>query len=255
MPLSFLQLREIDMDTVKKELNFKNDYPFCVPWSIKTLIIWLVGFLCFGAFMGLLIGLLYIFIPLDKSGVVYLTNVYGLVIYLCGLIVFIYSRLKKSEISINAIWGNKKITFSRSVLPFYIGVVVAYCWTFLILESKSWIPTYDMTTLIIYMISVTVLGPVIEEVYFRGLLYVKLKEYFTREKAIILSALIFSSYHIDYWFNIRDLIFVFINGILAAYFFEYTKSLTASLIFHSSANFTHNLILQANVNKNILEIF
>lgn len=74
--------------------------------------------------------------------------------------------------------------------------------------------------------------PVEEELVFRGLVYGRMRKYFSAVVAIPVSALLFGAYH----GNLVQLVYAFIMGCFLAYVFEKYKSLKASLLVHSGAN-------------------
>ena len=236
-------------DTVKKSTD--EIASFNLPWSTKTLLMWLFGFVCFGLFIALLISVFYIvgketgLWDIKQDELAILINSHGMALYICGLIAFLFFKTRSLNISVVSVWNYSDLSFANTVWPMYLGVVVAYIWTRIVFASGSWIPEYSPSTFVIYIITATILGPSFEEFYFRGLLYRRLRKRFTPERAIIFSSLIFSFYHIDYWFSFQNLAFVFVSGILFAYLFERTKSLTSSFFFHSSLNLSHNIILQS----------
>lgn len=74
--------------------------------------------------------------------------------------------------------------------------------------------------------------PVEEELVFRGLVYGRMRKYFSAVISIPVSALLFGAYH----GNLVQLVYAFIMGCFLAYAFEKYKSLKASLLVHSGAN-------------------
>ena len=89
----------------------------------------------------------------------------------------------------------------------------------------------------------------IEEVFFRGFAFLKLKEVTKGNFALYFSSLIFSVYHVfimNNWFNIYLfllLIFsLFISGIIFGKLNEKSKSIYPSWIVHMFANFSINTV-------------
>lgn len=79
----------------------------------------------------------------------------------------------------------------------------------------------------------TVLVAVIEEITFRGLVYVTLRSFLKPLPAIILSAAFFSVLH---FYSLLGFFAVFWSGIVLAYTFERFRSLLPCIIIHSSGN-------------------
>jgi len=89
--------------------------------------------------------------------------------------------------------------------------------------------------LLFLTIFVSVLGPVIEEVFFRGFMYNTVKKRFGVLIAMLLSAGVFSALHT----NIAGFLPIMILGILMAYLYEKTSSLIPSIAVH----ILHNSII------------
>ncbi|MFC1666854.1 lysostaphin resistance A-like protein [Candidatus Omnitrophota bacterium] len=90
-------------------------------------------------------------------------------------------------------------------------------------------------TLIFLTIFVSVLGPIIEEMFFRGFMYSAIKKYLGILGAAFLSACIFSVLHT----NIVGFLPIMILGIVLAYLYETTGSLVAPIAVH----ILHNSII------------
>ena len=89
--------------------------------------------------------------------------------------------------------------------------------------------------LLLLTLFVSVLGPVVEEVFFRGFMYSAIKKRFGVMVAIFLSASIFSLLHT----NIVGFLSIMILGVLLAYLYEMTGSLVSSITVH----IIHNSII------------
>lgn len=81
-------------------------------------------------------------------------------------------------------------------------------------------------------ISVSILAPVSEELYFRGMVYPVIRSRFGIRAALILSGLFFSVLHLDPY----RLVPIWVGGIVLAYFYEKTGSLITSITAHSTWN-------------------
>lgn len=75
-------------------------------------------------------------------------------------------------------------------------------------------------------------APVVEEVVFRGVIYNRLKRYFSGPAAILVSAFIFGGYH----GNLVQGAYGFIMGVLIAWVYERTGSFGMPVLFHAAAN-------------------
>lgn len=81
-------------------------------------------------------------------------------------------------------------------------------------------------------ISVAILAPVSEEIYFRGMVYPLVKKKFGLILGIVLSGLFFGLMHLDLY----RLIPISAGGALLAYFYEKTGTLISSITAHSMWN-------------------
>jgi len=81
-------------------------------------------------------------------------------------------------------------------------------------------------------ISVAIMAPVSEELYFRGMVYPLIRSSFGVRAALIVSGLFFGALH----FDLFRLIPIWVGGIVLAYFYEKTGSLITCIIAHSTWN-------------------
>lgn len=88
-------------------------------------------------------------------------------------------------------------------------------------------------------ITVSILAPVSEELYFRGMVYPLMRSRFGVGAALVFSGLFFSSLH----FDLFRLVPIWAGGIVLAYFYEKTGSLVTSIIAHSTWNTLMLLIM------------
>lgn len=93
----------------------------------------------------------------------------------------------------------------------------------------------ESRVLVFLTVFVSVLGPIVEEVFFRGFMYGAIKKHLGILGAAFLSACIFSALHT----NIVGFLPIMILGVLLAYLYETTGSLVASMAVH----ILHNSII------------
>lgn len=86
--------------------------------------------------------------------------------------------------------------------------------------------------ILLSFVSVSILAPVSEELYFRGMVYPVIRSRFGVGAALILSGLFFSMLHLDLY----RLVPIWAGGIVLAYFFEKSGSLITSITAHSTWN-------------------
>jgi len=89
--------------------------------------------------------------------------------------------------------------------------------------------------ILFFTIFVSILGPVIEEMFFRGFLYSAARKRFGIIVGVLLSSILFSALHT----NIVGFLPILILGVLMAFLYEITGSLVASISVH----ILHNSII------------
>ncbi len=85
---------------------------------------------------------------------------------------------------------------------------------------------------LIQMVAVAIVGPIIEELVFRGLVYQRLKELGNKQMAAFVSAFLFGVFH----GNIIQGIYAFVLGLFLAVIYERTNTILAPMAFHIFAN-------------------
>lgn len=132
-----------------------------------------------------------------------------------------------------------KISFQKIVMIFIIGFLlsiflnVIYFYLSLILDISS---LYDkqiiVNNLIINLIAMGILGPILEEYVFRGILYNKLKIFNSVLLAMIITNIFFAFIHT----NLINIINALIIGFIMLVLYEYSKNLKVSILFHAAFN-------------------
>lgn len=87
-------------------------------------------------------------------------------------------------------------------------------------------------SLIVQIIGIGIVIPICEELVYRGLIYMRMRQYMNVNASIVFSSLIFGFIH----GNIVQAIYSFLIGILFAYVYEKYGSLKAPMAAHISAN-------------------
>lgn len=121
-------------------------------------------------------------------------------------------------------WGINPITLYglSFILPQYVEAQLNYKYA---TTPISWI---------FLAISALIYAPVIEELFFRGIIFQKLAIKKGMIYGLSISAILFTVIHFRY-----DVISLFLSGIIAALIYFKTKQLTTPIIYH----FTYNLIV------------
>lgn len=102
-------------------------------------------------------------------------------------------------------------------------------------SSQSFDAVYEQqygVQFVIGLILYGVISPFAEEAVFRGLLYNRMKRFFSMGIAIVLSALLFGCYH----GNVVQAVYGTILGIVIAYLYEIMGGFEVPVLFHGMAN-------------------
>ncbi|UTD11422.1 MULTISPECIES: CPBP family intramembrane glutamic endopeptidase [Treponema] len=163
-------------------------------------------------------------------------------------IIFTYKKLNLSVIV-------KGLIYLSSITMIYYIIQFIFDNTFLfnffkyfndVLTGKKNITVYDILVLEklqrprfepFMLIGTVIIGPIFEEIFYRGLLYNKLKEISNVFIAVFISSIFFAFLHIPgYGFNIKMFSLV-LDGILLTYCYEKTDNIYVPILVHSINNF------------------
>lgn len=177
-------------------------------------------------------------------------NLFGYIWYIT-LFFFIYLLSKKASINWNRLFGEFKLEYitSKYILIVLPLVAISLFGTFLLFYPLSfWIPDFvkywliedDINVIwlkgenyklanILSFIDIVIIAPIIEEIFFRGLLFTSLAKKWNIQKAILLSSIVFGIAH-------TDIIGATIFGIVLSTIYIKSKSLFAPIIIHIANN-------------------
>lgn len=77
-----------------------------------------------------------------------------------------------------------------------------------------------------------IISPLVEEIVFRGIIFNRIKRFYSVRRAVICSALLFGAFHA----NLPQLVYGTCMGMLIAVCYEWTGCFYAPLLFHAAAN-------------------
>lgn len=77
-----------------------------------------------------------------------------------------------------------------------------------------------------------IISPIVEEMVFRGVLYSRIKKFYSVTKAVVFSALLFGAFHA----NLPQVLYGAAMGVLIALCYEYAGCFAAPVLMHMSAN-------------------
>lgn len=97
------------------------------------------------------------------------------------------------------------------------------------------------TAWVLYVIYGCLLGPIFEELVFRGIFYKALSKY-NRLTGIIFSSLLFALFH----GNLQQFFYTFLGGIVFCYMLDYSGSIFPSILTHMICN-TFNILIKESI--------
>ena len=182
---------------------------------------------------------------------------YSILIMLIMLIIFVPILLKKYQIY-------KKtniLTYKNKISTILLGTSLAIILNIIIFRINYIINITDRYNnlnnkrLLVNILSSGILGPIIEELIFRGIVYNRLKEITSIKASMIISTIIFALFH----FELSQIFYAFLMGFLFVNIYEFYGNLKASIIAHMSANivitlFIYNIINFSVINQLIIYI-
>lgn len=152
---------------------------------------------------------------------------------------------------------NQKIEIKSIGILIIVGMVLNLSYN-LILGSLNkffaFTNNYDAINISVltYIVCTGILGPILEELLFRGIVFNKLKTFNKQMRSILLVTLIFALFHS----NPVQMLYAFCLGFILIYVYEKYKNIIAPMIVHIASNimniFTCMLIINDNYVLNLL---
>lgn len=143
---------------------------------------------------------------------------------------------------------NNKIDYLQLIL---IGIILsliynvfAYYFNFLLKTSLF----DNNNNLMVTLISTGLIGPIIEELMFRGIIYNELKNKYSNMKAILITTIFFAVIHM----NIIQILYAFALGFILIFVYEKYKNIKAPIILHMASNMTTTLFLPILIQNNLI---
>ena len=176
---------------------------------------------------------------------------YSVLIMIIILIIFVPILLKKYQIYKK----QSSFAFKNKLSTIFLGASLAIILNIIIFRINSIINITDRYNnlnnerLLFSILSSGILGPIIEELIFRGIVYNRLKEITNIKASMIISTIIFALFH----FELSQIFYAFLMGYLFVNVYEYYGTLKASIIAHMSANIVVTLFIYSIINLGILK--
>ena len=229
--------------------DYTNEQPVFdleLPWSIKRLSLWLVAYLGISFVISGLLVVSLIYLNFVLPNAMQILKVYPSLFLLIGAYLFLHYKSRRIDIPLKIIWGNLVAPRHYIFLAISLGIALSLMWSAGGLgRSHNFDPKYSHQILFYSQLFILgLLTPFIEELFFRGILYRVLRRRVNLIVAILISSSVFAVYHIHFWFNLLDFICIYIVGLVTVLLFEYTKSLSASFLFHALVNLLSVVVFQ-----------
>lgn len=161
-------------------------------------------------------------------------NNYGGIILILTNIIYIIYIIKKYRIKVNKynlIDNYPKIYLFISI-PLFLNSLI-------LLINNQKIPTINIY---IALFGSVIIGPILEELIFRYLIYNNLNKFNNKNTSIILSSLIFALVHNGF----INIVYAFIIGTILTIIYSKNKNIKEVIILHMVANFMSLLIKEYN---------
>lgn len=161
-------------------------------------------------------------------------NNYGGIILILTNIIYIIYIIKKHRIKVNKynlIDNYPKIYLFISI-PLFLNSLI-------LLINNQKIPTINIY---IALFGSVIIGPILEELIFRYLIYNNLNKFNNKNTSIILSSLIFALVHNGF----INIVYAFIIGTILTIIYSKNKNIKEVIILHMVANFMSLLIKEYN---------
>ena len=161
-------------------------------------------------------------------------NNYGGIILILTNIIYIIYIIKKYRIKVNKynlIDNYPKIYLFISI-PLFLNSLI-------LLINNQKIPTINIY---IALFGSVILGPILEELVFRYLIYNNLNKFNKKNTSIILSSIIFALVHNGF----INIVYAFIIGTILTIIYSKNKNIKEVIILHMVANFMSLLIKEYN---------
>lgn len=208
--------------------------------ELKWLLYYLVvQFLIFSLFV-----FIYTYIGYDTNDIVnimnnssiYITIIIALIFI--PLLVFNYKKNYKDD-KLNSIYKFIILGFSLSLIYNFLGFY---------LDKLLNTNLYGDFNIIKTIIQTVILGPIIEEYLFRGMIYNGLKKNFNDKKSMIITSIVFAITHT----SIIQMIYAFLLNIILVKVYEKYKNINSCIIIHSMSNLTTTFITIFLVKNNLI---
>jgi hypothetical protein len=151
------------------------------------------------------------------------------------------TSLKWTEIILLLLMGAAYSFYGSGIVSYIVGVL---------LKQEVTGGTAQLGGNLAFMILwVGILAPIAEEMIFRWLIYLRLRDHRTMMTAAVISGAIFGIYHM----NLTQAIYAGVMGVLCAYIMEMSRNLWSCIFIHAGGNLFSLILSEDNVQQVLLE--
>lgn len=170
-------------------------------------------------------------------------QIWIVLISICFWVPYIYKLIKNTDISINKNYINNIYVY------LLVALVFSLLWN-IILFYLGLIQITDTSISISYLVATSILGPILEEFVFRGIIYNKLIKVYSIKKSIFLVSLFFGIYH----FNVIQGIYAFLFSILLTIVYDKYSNILLPIIMHCLINIVAVILVPVILVSNYLNV-
>lgn len=164
-------------------------------------------------------------------------------IYLVLLLAIIFIPIFSMQYKKQKFQEKKMTKVSNWLNLIFVGIILSIFYNIVGFYISHVFPITNLyqenTRILITLLSTGLLGPVIEELLFRGIMYNEAKKIYSNMKSILLVTIIFAICHT----SIIQIIYAFALGFILIYVYEKYHTVKAPIIVHMASNITTTLFL------------
>lgn len=212
---------------------------------LKWVILYIV--IQFGLLLLMAIG--YVGLGNDVNSFANFLNNYQFVIAILLAVIFIpllYKEYKKEPIEKN------KLAEDSIFSLIGLGIILSLLFNIFGYYLTRFLPITDVfqggNNILISLITIGIIGPIIEELMFRGIMYRDCKKKYSNMTSILITTFVFTLLH----FSFIQMIYAFALGFLLIYVYEKYHSLKAPIILHITSNITTTLFMPLLIKSNFI---
>ena len=244
---------EREMDEKEVEIWREKYFP---PWSVPTLLIWSIGWIVLHNIVSFMCGAasslanIWFGLGLNIGELLFIGILFARFVSVGMLLVFIVYQLRRTSSSLSDVWISYRVKPSFiSIVP-WLGALLMLLWavTARAITGQFFSPPASHIQLdwhlglgATLLVNALLLG-VVEEIFYRGLIYRGLRKRISPGLAMLYSTILFAASHTDLRTDPVGIMFVFIFGLGAAALFDRTRSLNSCIFFHISFNATGTMV-------------